>query len=65
MLTICQHTKHGKNFNLAEKHSFMKARFATECTSCGDQIQRGKEIAKIESGKWVHKHCAPETPEMP
>ena len=50
---------------IAEKHSFMKARFATECTSCGDQIQRGKEIAKIESGKWVHKHCAPETPEMP
>ena len=28
MLTICQHAKHGRNFNLAEKHSFMKARFA-------------------------------------
>ena len=48
MLTICQHAKHGRNFNLAEKHSFMKARFATECTpykqiiaACGDGASAG------------------------
>lgn len=38
----------------------MKAKFATSCISCGDKIAPGKEIAKNESGKWVHKHCAPE-----
>ncbi|MGQ0772022.1 MAG: hypothetical protein ACT4NT_04545 [Nitrososphaerota archaeon] len=41
-------------------HEIMKAKFATSCISCGDQIARGKEIAKNEQGKWVHKHCAPE-----
>ncbi|MDI1495290.1 MAG: hypothetical protein K8823_598 [Cenarchaeum symbiont of Oopsacas minuta] len=43
----------------------MKARFATECSSCGDEIRRGKEIAKDELGKWVHKHCISESLEMP
>jgi len=38
----------------------MKAKFATSCVSCGDKISPGKEIAKNESGSWVHKHCAPE-----
>ncbi|HIH45872.1 MAG TPA: hypothetical protein HA292_02135 [Candidatus Nitrosotenuis sp.] len=38
----------------------MKAKFATSCSACGDKIAPGKEIAKNEAGKWVHKHCAPE-----
>jgi hypothetical protein len=42
----------------------MKAKFKTSCVECGDQISPGKEIAKNESGTWVHKHCAPESLEF-
>jgi hypothetical protein len=38
----------------------MKAKFATSCMICGEKIAPGKEIAKNEQGKWVHKHCIPE-----
>lgn len=43
----------------------MKAKFASSCVSCGDEIKRGKEITKDTSGKWVHKHCASETVDLP
>jgi hypothetical protein len=31
---------------------------------CGEKISPGKEISKNEDGKWVHKHCAPESIEL-
>ncbi len=43
----------------------MKAKFSSSCVSCGDEIKRGKEITKDTSGKWVHKHCASETVDLP
>jgi len=43
----------------------MKARFATQCVSCGDKIQPGKEIAKNSKEKWVHKHCADNSENLP
>jgi hypothetical protein len=42
----------------------MKAKFASSCIACGEKISQGKEIAKNEQGKWVHKHCAPESDEL-
>lgn len=42
----------------------MKAKFATSCVSCGEKISPGKEIAKNEGGKWVHKHCVPESEQI-
>ncbi len=43
----------------------MKAKFSSSCYSCGDQIKQGKEIAKDQSGKWVHKHCVEESVDLP
>ena len=43
----------------------MKARFASLCPSCGDQIKQGKEISRDDSDRWVHKHCVEETMELP
>ena len=43
----------------------MKARFATVCISCGDQIGKGKEIEKDSTGKWVHRHCVDDSVELP
>jgi len=43
----------------------MKAKFNTSCTSCGDQIKAGKEIARDQTGKWVHKYCAVENSDLP
>ena len=45
--------------------NIVKARFNTSCTSCGDQIKAGKEIARDQTGKWVHKYCATETTNLP
>lgn len=39
----------------------MKARFASQCSSCGDVIKQGREIARDASDKWVHKHCVDES----
>jgi hypothetical protein len=54
--------------NIVDKRSrmtpIMKAKFATSCVTCGDKISPGKEIAKNEEGKWVHKHCAPESAQL-
>jgi len=43
----------------------MKAKFATSCVSCGDAIKPGKEIAKNNDGRWVHRHCTDETLDLP
>jgi len=43
----------------------MKAKFKTTCSECRAEIRVGEEIAKTPSGKWVHKHCAPETNDIP
>lgn len=43
----------------------MKARFSSQCPSCGDQIKQGKEIGKDSSDRWVHKHCIDEAIELP
>ncbi|HSB57579.1 MAG TPA: hypothetical protein VLD38_07215 [Nitrosopumilaceae archaeon] len=43
----------------------MKAKFNSSCTSCGDKIKAGKEIAKDSSGKWVHKYCSTESADLP
>ena len=43
----------------------MKAKFASACISCGEQIRPGKEISKDSDGKWVHKHCAGEENQLP
>lgn len=45
--------------------NIVKAKFNTSCTSCGDQIKAGKEIARDQAGKWVHKHCTTETIDLP
>jgi len=43
----------------------MKAKFKTTCVSCNGEISPGKEIAKDDSGKWVHKYCLTEENELP
>ena len=43
----------------------MKAKFKTTCSECNAEISVGAEITKTPSGKWVHKHCAPESSELP
>lgn len=45
--------------------TIMKAKFKTTCSECNAPIKSGEEIAKIESGKWVHKYCAPGSEELP
>ena len=44
---------------------YMKAKFNSSCTSCGEQIKSGKEIAKDQTGRWIHKYCAVETIDLP
>jgi hypothetical protein len=43
----------------------MKAKFKTTCSSCNGEISPGKEIAKDDSGTWVHKHCLIESVGLP
>ncbi|MDC0171457.1 hypothetical protein OAK02_01360 [Candidatus Nitrosopelagicus sp.] len=43
----------------------MKARFDGKCKSCGDDIRKGKEIAKNADEVWVHKHCVEELVDLP
>ena len=43
----------------------MKARFDGKCKSCGDDIRKGKEIAKNANEVWVHKHCVEELVDLP
>ena len=46
-------------------YGMMKARFATKCSACGDMIKVGKEISRDSNDRWVHKHCADDTDELP
>ena len=43
----------------------MKARFDGKCKSCGDDIRKGKEIARNADQVWVHKHCVEELVDLP
>jgi len=43
----------------------MKAKFKTICSECNTPIKSGAEILKNPEGKWVHKHCAPNSEELP
>lgn len=43
----------------------LKAKFKTKCSECNGDISVGAEISKNPSGKWVHKHCAPDSAELP
>jgi hypothetical protein len=43
----------------------MKAKYNTACSSCGEPIKPGKEIAKDSSGNWVHKHCMTDIVDLP
>ena len=43
----------------------MKAKFKTTCISCKGEISPGKEIARNDSGSWVHKHCLTESVDLP
>ena len=52
-------------FMIYNSRKYMKAKFNSSCASCGEQIKSGKEIAKDQTGKWVHRYCATETMELP
>src|SRR3989304_9748358 len=54
-----------RNFIIYYYNECMKAKFKTTCISCNGEINPGKEIAKDNSGKWVHKHCLTEAVELP
>ncbi len=43
----------------------MKARYAGKCSSCGDDIKKGREISKNSDDIWVHKYCAEEIIDLP
>ncbi len=43
----------------------MKAKFSSSCKSCGELIKVGKDIAKDNSGQWLHKHCVEEAIGLP
>jgi len=42
-----------------------ESQIQNKCISCNGEINPGKEIAKDNSGKWVHKHCLTEAVELP
>ena len=46
-------------------NKIMKARFDGKCKSCGDDIRKGKEIARNADEVWVHKHCVEELVDLP
>lgn len=43
----------------------MKSKFTSTCPACNSEIRQGKEIAKNNDGRWVHKHCCDELAELP
>ena len=43
----------------------MKARFDGKCKKSGDDIRKGKEIAKTADDVRVHKHCVEELVDLP
>ena len=65
MLTLGYNWFNTTNFMKEGLENNMKAKFSSSCVSCGDEIRRGKEIAKDDSGRWVHKHCTAEANDLP
>ena len=65
MLLYGQHLFEQTGFICKTPTKNMKAKFATQCISCGDKIQPGKEISKNKDEKWVHKHCAEDSEGLP
>jgi len=43
----------------------LKARFAGQCSECGEPIKTGREISKNSAGKWVHQACSDVEEEIP
>jgi len=64
-LSSSLHWFNTSTFMIFSGKMYVKAKFNTSCASCGDQIKPGKEIAKDQTGKWVHKYCVTETNELP
>ena len=43
----------------------MKARFGSNCVSCGEFIKALKEFLKDSQERWVHSHCADVSLDLP
>jgi len=65
MLSMGQLYPHGTTFTHMTMLDYMKARFDGKCKSCGDDIRKGKEIARNADDVWVHKHCVEELVDLP
>ncbi len=65
MLSLGQSCPHRTTFTHMVIITLMKARFDGKCKSCGDDIRKGKEIAKNADDVWVHKHCVEELVDLP
>ena len=65
MLSFGQLSVQGITFTDRYPIKTMKARFDGKCKSCGDDIKKGKEIARNADDVWVHKHCVEELVDLP
>ena len=65
VLSLGQSNPHRITFTHISLWNYMKARFDGKCKSCGDDIRKGKEIAKNADEVWVHKHCVEELVDLP
>ena len=64
-LRFCQLNLHRITFTRTFLIETMKARFDGKCKECGDDIRKGKEIARNADDVWVHKHCVEELVDLP
>ena len=64
-LCFGQLNPHRITFTITSFMKNMKARFDGKCKSCGDDIRKGKEIARNAEDVWVHKHCVEELVDLP
>ena len=64
-LRYSQLNPHRITFTIIYLMKTMKARFDGKCKSCGDDIRKGKEIARNADDVWVHKHCVEELVDLP
>ena len=60
-----QLNSHRITFTVTMVCKTMKARFDGKCKECGDDIRKGKEIARNADDVWVHKHCVEELVDLP
>ena len=65
VLCIGQLNSHRITFTVIVWDKTMKARFDGKCKECGDDIRKGKEIARNANDVWVHKHCVEELVDLP